>query len=429
MGRENWIVSCPRHSRQAPSNNTRERSLAVLPPPLEASLAAVPHHRADPALHELESHPITMMKSPLNLVRSKPLADTAIATSSHRYVVLDPGMRVIFSLIERLSQATVPVLLLGETGSGKEVLADWVHRTSRLAARPFVKINCAGLSESVIESELFGHERGAFTGAVQPHQGLFEAADGGTLFLDEVAELPLRTQAKLLRVLESGEFSRLGSTLVRSVRVRLIAATHRDLGQQIESGGFRTDLYFRLNGATLEIPPLRERPLEIVPLARLFLDRAAEHLGRERLALDSDAERMLLQYEWPGNVRELRNVMDCAAALCIGSVVTAEALTLGRPLHLFTPSSRPPASLRVGVEPTPLPPDDSARRADLRGELQLFERAQILVALERSQGNQTRAARLLGVSRRTLTNKLNLYDIDRPRKRRPALSQRIEEGS
>lgn len=352
-----------------------------------------------------------------------PISDDASMSQS---VILDPEMRRIFSLIRRLGQSSIPILLLGETGAGKEVVADWVHRSSRLGAQPLVKINCAGLSESVVESELFGHERGAFTGAVQARRGLFECADGGTLFLDELAELPLRTQAKLLRVLETGEFCRLGSTQQRKATLRLIAATHRDLSGLIERGEFRRDLYFRLNGASILIPPLRERPLEIVPLARLFLRRASRLLGGAERLLDASAERALTEYLWPGNVRELRNVIDCAAALSSEGLVSAPLLTLGRPLHA-TPTYGVPSGVVGSSEQRGKPAETASASgvARLRGEIQSFERAQIVSALEQSHGNQTQAAKLLGISRRTLTNKLNSYGIERPRKPRAPSEARL----
>jgi len=358
-------------------------------------------------------------------------------------VVLDPEMQHIFRLIERLGPSTLPVLLLGETGSGKEVLANKLHRTSCLCSRPLIRINCAGLAESVVESELFGHERGAFTGAHQARRGLFAMADGGTLFLDELAELSPRTQAKLLRVLESGEFSALGSTAVQRVKVRLVAATHADLRLLIERGAFRRDLYFRLSGLTIAVPPLRQRRTEILPLARLFLNRAAGHLGRPDLHLTSSAERALSEYDWPGNIRELRNVIECAAALCVGTRLTLEALRLGHPmggLEFAGPAgaqlvTAPGASALEGIEarhfaawdePAALAgsgrtrsaaaPAEASPRVALKGELEHFERNQILAALAESGGNQTRAARLLGISRRTLTNKLTRHDLPRPRK-------------
>jgi two-component system response regulator AtoC len=372
------------------------------------------------------------MKTSLNLVPSPPPASEHVFPGPPGHLVLDGAMQRIFALIGRLGPATIPVLLLGETGSGKEVMADWVHQTSRLSQRPLSKINCAGLSESVVESELFGHERGAFTGAVQQHRGVFEAADGGTLFLDEVAELPLRTQAKLLRVLESGELCRLGSTVVRKVQVRLVAATHRQLPRLVESGEFRRDLFFRLNGATFEIPPLRERKAEILPLSQLFLRRAARELGRDGLALHPSATQALLEHDWPGNVRELRNVMDRAAALTEGALVGVEALALratgairadGRDgsspprdvAMASSPAASPPAPEPSPPEPSPPEPSPPERLA-LKAAVLDFERHHILQALEESNGNQTEAARVLGISRRTLTNKLNLHNVARPRK-------------
>jgi len=337
-------------------------------------------------------------------------------------VVIDPQMRRIFQLIERIGSSPISLLLLGETGSGKEVVADWAHRCSLLAERPLVPINCAGLTESVIESELFGHERGAFTGAVQAHRGLFEVADGGTLFLDEVAELPLRTQAKLLRVLETGEFTRLGNSQPRRVKVRLIAATHVDMGRLIQRGAFRQDLYFRLNGATIEIPPLRARRAEIVPLAELFLKRCAAALSRPELRLDPSAAAALIEYTWPGNVRELRNAIDCAVALCQEQTISTDMLMLGRSLHSLVPAALPPlADGRPSVDPETAP-----RPSDMRAEQAEFERRQIVAALSASSGNQTRAASILRISRRTLTNKLNQHGIERPRKQQ--LVERARRG-
>lgn len=334
-----------------------------------------------------------------------------------RPVVLDEKMKALFKLIERVAQASIPVLLMGETGSGKEVVAEWVHGCSRLAARPFLRINCAGLTEAVVESELFGHERGAFTGATQAHRGLFEAADGGTLLLDELAELPLRTQAKLLRVLEAGELTRLGSNQTRRVSVRFIAATHRPLPELVAAGAFRSDLYYRLNGARLEIPPLRERRQEIVPLAQHFLRRLAAASGAAPLGLHASAEQALVAHRWPGNVRELRNVVEYAAALCTEGVIRAEHLDLET-----ASSGEPPAS--SGTAAT-APPHGEAPVGRLRQTLKSFERQCIEAALVRSLGNQTLAARELGISRRSLTNKLTEHGIGRPRKSLPPEAPRV----
>jgi DNA-binding NtrC family response regulator len=271
-----------------------------------------------------------------------------------------------------------------------------------------VRVNCASLSESMVESELFGHERGAFTGAVADREGYFAAAHGGTLLLDEVGELSLQVQAKLLRVLETGEIVRVGSTQPRRVDVRLVAATHRDLPALVARGEFREDLYFRLDGLRVTIPSLRERPSEILPLAQLFLRRSARQLGRPGAFILGDAAASLLErHAWPGNVRELRNAIARAVALCQGGVIQPEHFAFG----VARASSSPVAPEAAA----PAVPTGDA--GDMRGELRAFEHARILAALARAGGNQTRAAGLLGVSRRTLTNKLNAYGIERPRKR------------
>jgi two-component system response regulator AtoC len=337
-------------------------------------------------------------------VNEKPPADQPL--------VLDPEMQRVRDMIELVAPTSLAILILGDTGAGKEVAAEWVHRASARPAAAFLKTNCAGLAESVIESELFGHEKGAFTGAVSARQGLFEAADGGTLFLDEVAELTPRTQAKLLRVLECGEIVRVGATTPRRVNVRFIAATHRDLERMVATGQFRQDLFFRLNGLTVRLPPLRERPSEILPLARLFVERTTAKLGRIPLPLSDGAIDALLRHKWPGNVRELKHVIERAVVMCRSTMLSAEHLGLTPP--------------RCPIEVEPLRPendggDSRVARSDIRNQVRVFEKERILAVLAQTRGNQTMAARLLGVSRRTLTNKLNLYRIERPRKGRHGL--------
>lgn len=322
-------------------------------------------------------------------------------------------MQELYRLLLRVAPAQLPVLLLGETGCGKEVLAETLHRSSLVAGARLVKINCAGLTESVVESELFGHERGAFTGAVQARAGVFEQASGGSLFLDEVAELSLRTQAKLLRVLESGEFCRVGGHEVRRARVRIIAATHPELVQRLRDGEFRRDLYYRLCGMVLEIPALRERICEIMPLARRFLARTCAELGRATPTLLPCAGEVLNEHPWPGNLRELRNAMERVAVTCLDPEVSGAWL---KP-HLRTPDAAAPI-------PETMPACGSAEGSgqSLRGTLRDHERRQIVEALQRSGGNQTHAAELLGISRRTLSNKLNVHAIERPRRSRRATS-------
>ena len=310
---------------------------------------------------------------------------------------LDEAMRRVYALAERAAAGTINVLILGETGAGKEVLARRIHRLSPRAGRPFVCVNCAALSEALLESELFGHERGAFTGAAQAKPGLLETAPGGTVFLDEVGELPAALQAKLLRVIETKEIVRVGSVRPRPIDVRFVAATNRDLEAEVAAGGFRRDLYFRLNGMTLTVPPLRERPGELRALCASFIADLAPS-RRPRPALTPEALRLLERYAWPGNVRELRNVIERALLLAPGREITEEHLPVG--------------TLTAPVLPAPAPPVEEAGAGG--------ERARILEALAACAGNQSRAARRLGISRKVLIARLDEYGVVRPRKEPPA---------
>jgi two-component system, NtrC family, response regulator AtoC len=319
-------------------------------------------------------------------------------------VVVDPGMQALYMMLDQFAPTSLPVLIVGETGTGKEVFAREVHARSRRGDKPFIPINCAALSASLVDSELFGHERGAFTGAVHAKAGLFEEADGGSVFLDELGELPLPTQAKLLRVLESGEFLRVGSAKHQRVDVRLLAATNADVNELLHSGRLRRDLFFRLNGFTARLPPLRERPADVLFLARHFAACAAERAGRLPPTFSSDAEMLLLAESWPGNARELRNVIERAVTLAGEDVIEAEDLGL-------EPASRRP--LRSDVAPVPgrEPPIDT-----LFLDSAASEKRRIEEALRKSSGNQTEAAKLLGISRRALLNKLDRFGFARPRK-------------
>ena len=314
-------------------------------------------------------------------------------------VVEDAGMRALYALAEKVAGSPLTVLILGETGVGKEVLAETIHQRSPRAAGPFLRLNCASLSESLLESELFGHEAGAFTGAVRAKPGLLHAAEGGTVFLDEVGELPPGFQVKLLRVLEDRKVTRVGGLKPYKIDLRFIAATNRDLEAEVKRGAFRQDLFFRLAGMTLVVPPLRERPGEVRGLCELFITRASEALGRRPPRLSPGALHRLERHPWPGNVRELRNVIERALVLCAGSELTEEHLP---PAPRGTPA--PPAA--PGVEPAPL-----------RGEIESLERQRILDMLARCGGNQTEAARQLGISRRTMVSRLGDYGVPRPRKR------------
>jgi MoxR-like ATPase len=291
-------------------------------------------------------------------------------------------MQRVERLVRLVAAGNIHVLVLGETGTGKEVIADRIHRASRRAAGPFVRVDAASLAEPLLERELFGEGSKA---------GLFEIADGGTLFLDEVAELPLGIQAKLLRVLERREVQRVGTAETREVDVRFIASTNRDLRALVNDGAFREDLYFRLNGITIEIPPLRERQPEIEGIALQLLAKSCAEMGRPPLDLGREAVARLESYEWPGNVRELKNAIERAVLLSTGDAVEPQAV---------------PAGEHVG---------DAAAGARLRQDLATFERQRIVEALEKCAGNQTKAAQLLGISRRTLVSRLGEYKLPRPR--------------
>ena len=314
--------------------------------------------------------------------------------------------------IDRVSAGTINVLIQGETGVGKEVLAHAIHRLSQRAAGPIVCLNCCALSESLVESEIFGHERGAFTGALRSKMGLLEGAHRGTLFLDEVGEMSSAFQTKFLRVLEQKEVTRVGGLRPRSIDVRIVAATNRDLQAEVVAGRFRRDLYFRLNGLCIVISPLRERLDDVEPLVRRFVARASELSRRQVPTIAPEVLSLLKAYRWPGNIRELRNVAERAVLLCEGDAI--------EPQHL-------PTELRGGEVPNAL---DSAPRVthnppkeDLTKELRVtnppaVERDLIVDALRVCRGNQSRAAKLLGISRRTLVSRLTQYDLPRPRKNR-----------
>jgi transcriptional regulator with PAS, ATPase and Fis domain len=295
-------------------------------------------------------------------------------------------------LLEIIAPTSLPVIIMGETGTGKDVVAEDLHRRSGRANKPMVRVNCAALHEALLESELFGHEKGAFTGAIARKDGLFRAANEGTLFLDELGEMSPTMQAKLLRVLESGEVTRVGSTTPQKVDVRIIAATHRDLSKMIERGSFRQDLFYRLNGFAIGLAPLRERRAEIPALARRLLEKNEEKSGCS-VRLSDDAIERLQDHSWPGNIRELRTVLERAVVLARDGVIEPKHLLLSDGL--------------LSARPVPL-------RA-LRAGTRLAE-DEIRNALQVTSGNQKQAAKVLGVSRPTLIKYMVLYGFGRPRK-------------
>jgi two-component system, NtrC family, response regulator AtoC len=311
------------------------------------------------------------------------------------------SMSQLIAMVERFARTNLTILISGETGAGKEIMAESIHRASARADGPLLRLNCAAFTESVLESELFGHERGAFTGAVSPKPGLFELASAGTAFLDEIADLSLRAQAKVLRVLEDRKVWRVGAVQPRSIDVRFLAATHRDLEAEVRKGTFRQDLLFRLNAISLTIPPLRQRREEIAPFAERFLAEAA---GAERACVPrlSDETRALLEaYAWPGNVRELRNTMTRALAMCDGDVIMPCHVGLRRPLPPPNPGS--PGS------PPDRPP--AHQPSALREDVEALERQRIAAALAMCKGNCSKAAKLLGIARNTLASRIQRFNI------------------
>ncbi len=300
------------------------------------------------------------------------------------FVCQSAAMRHVVETAAVVAPSSAPVLILGPSGSGKEMIARLIHLWSPRAGGPLVATNCAGLPESLIESELFGHTKGAFTGAAQARQGVFRAAHGGTLFLDEIGELPLHVQPKLLRALESGEITPVGSDTPVTVDARLVAATNRDLAEAVAQGRFREDLYYRINVVELAVPPLGERIDDVLPLAQRF----ASELAGSPVRLSPQAVECLLAYPWPGNVRELRNAIQRACLLCRGDVILPEHL----PPRIAAPGAQataPPASV---------------------GRLSQVEQATILATLAECQGNRTHAAKRLGISRRALIYKLRAIE-------------------
>ena len=337
------------------------------------------------------------------------------------------AMTELHRLIALVAPTDMNVLVLGETGTGKEVVSKRMHDASKRSASPFVALNCAALSEQLFESEIFGHEKGAFTGAHANKVGLIESAGDGTLFLDEVGELPLGAQAKLLRVLEQRTYMRVGSTQLRPMHARVISATNRNLQSEMASGAFRSDLYFRLNGMSLHIPPLRDRkPEEIARLMLGFLAEAATRQGRSIPFLTEEASSLLLSYRWPGNVRELRAVAERAMLLSTGMTIEAKVLrpmltTVRMSERTMVTSADAVRGVRAHItedDHTGTPPPTSAVEV-IKGDWspsEVAERQKVKEALERAMHNQTTAAAELGLTRRALIGRIEKYDLPRPRK-------------
>lgn len=300
-------------------------------------------------------------------------------------------MRELFETLAMVAPSDATVLITGESGTGKELLANAVHQNSPREGGPFVKVNCASLHENLLESELFGHEKGAFTGAAEQRKGRFELAHKGTLFLDEIGDMSPTTQAKILRVLQEGEFERLGGTKTIKVDVRLLAATHKDLPKMVEAGSFRQDLFFRLSVVPLELPPLRERAEDIPVLAGHFLEKYSTKNRKDIRSLLPEALDALLAYAWPGNIRELENTLERAVILCLGEQISLREMPT--PVREAAESTERPFTLRPGHS------------------LKEMEKDLIRATLVQTDGNRTRAAEILGITRQTLQNKLREYHL------------------
>jgi two-component system response regulator FlrC len=324
-------------------------------------------------------------------------------TGYGRVIGESPSWKQVVKLATQVAPTDSTVLLLGESGTGKEVIARCIHRASKRSAGPFIALNCAALPETLLESELFGHERGAFTGATQAKPGQMELAAGGVLFLDEVAEMSLSAQAKFLRVLQEREFQRVGGTKVLTADVRFIAATNRNLRTAIERGTFREDLYYRLQVFEIHLPPLRERPEDILPLSDAFLVDLAQRIARPPAGISREARESLMEYGWPGNVRELRNILERAAILCDGGLIGAEHLTLTpRPAVRRSTAEMGHADAQGGSEGAE-PPDTNLRSA---------EKSLVEKALRDAKFNKTKAARALGLTRTQLYVRMRRHGLE-----------------
>ena len=335
----------------------------------------------------------------------------AVAEDNQQMIVRDPAMGKVIALVDQIAPSDASILITGESGTGKEVIARYVHKKSSRAAEPFIAVNCAAIPENLLESELFGHEKGAFTGAVARRVGKFEEADGGTLLLDEISEMDIRLQAKLLRAIQERMIDRVGGTRPVPVNIRILATSNRDLSAEVKAGNFREDLMFRLNVVNVKLPPLRQRPADIKVLADHFARKYADENNMPRRALSDDALRALLAHPWPGNVRELENTMHRAVLLASGEAIEPAAIVL-------PDGSRPGLADSTSATTSPGAPaaaasdagEGDANTTGLVGRTVAdVERDLIIDTLKHCLGNRTHAANILGISIRTLRNKLNDY--------------------
>lgn len=357
-------------------------------------------HHNRPEHVRIQGHPIHGLNGELYLGEAiYPFApSTALDCNEMRMIGKSPAFLACVDNLTRVAESEASILLYGESGVGKELAAQYVHRRSNRDGKPFIAVDCASIAESVFESELFGHERGAFTGSVGRKLGLFELADGGTLFLDEIGEIPLSMQAKLLRVLESGEYRRVGGTETLRADVRIVSATNRDLLDMVDQGQFRLDLYYRIAGIDVTLPALRERRSDIPPLAKALLSNMN---GGRNYHLRDDAAARLLEYDYPGNVRELRNILQKALILSDNGLITADNIRFDTSGQWTTGASPKPSSVR---------PHSGSALTRLASISEL-ESDHITRLLEQYQGHRRKVAEILGISERTLYRKLIRYGL------------------
>jgi two-component system response regulator FlrC len=327
----------------------------------------------------------------------------AVSDDNRPMVVRDPAMQQVIQLADQVAPSDASILITGESGVGKEVIARHVHQKSRRANRPFISVNCAAIPENLLESELFGHEKGAFTGALARRIGKFEEANGGTLLLDEISEMDARLQAKLLRAIQEREIDRVGGSKPVKVDIRILATSNRDLAQAVKDGTFREDLLYRLNVVNLRLPPLRERPGDVIAMAEFFVKKYAAANGMAEKPLSAEAKRRLAAHRWPGNVRELENAMHRAVLLAVGPEIDEHAIRLpdGQPLAPADPAARTAQAAAAAAE--------TASRSFVGQTVAEMEQQLIIETLEHCFGNRTHAANILGISIRTLRNKLKEY--------------------
>lgn len=342
----------------------------------------------------------------------------AVTEESNAMIASDPSMKQVVALAEKIAPSEATVLITGESGTGKEVMSSFIHRKSKRKDAPFIALNCAAIPENLLESELFGHEKGAFTGATARRIGKFEEADGGTLLLDEISEMHPSLQAKLLRALQEKEITRVGNNDAVKVNVRIIATSNRNLEQSVQKGEFREDLYFRLNVVNLALPALRERPADIMELAQFFADKYAEANGVDKKKVSKEAEEKMKAYGWRGNIRELENTMHRAILISLEEKIEADAIHIQD--SAFSQGSSSGEAAANAPDPTGVSSasaNDTIENAEgvesLIGKtIADVERDMIINTLDHCLGNRTHAAKILGISIRTLRNKLNQYKDD-----------------